>query len=143
MSAIKRRVALLGVLLLAGCAGDVPMERPAILDATPGPAVQLNANTYTSAAFSVWYPPDWQVTSSATFAAPWVAMSSPAGDAVIMIAVDAQDTADIAPPAATAPRRQQMTAQTDNGAVTVVYIAESDQFDVYIPLLNRVIASIA
>jgi len=63
-------VIILCGIALAGCGSIAPMERPPILEATPGPAVVITENTYTSTAFSVWYPPGWLATSSAAFSAP-------------------------------------------------------------------------
>lgn len=122
------------LLLMAAC---VPAEQPAQLDATPGTAVILTENTYTSTAFETWYPPDWRVVSSAAFADPWVVFADAEDTALMIVAVNADDT-QLQPEM---PRQAEERVTLADGSMVYALLLAPD--DTYLPLYRRLVESLS
>lgn len=122
------------ILLMAAC---VPAEQPAQLDATPGAGVILTENTYTSTAFETWYPPDWRVVSSAAFADPWVVFADADDTALMIVAVNVDDT-QLQPEMSR--QAEQRVTLADGSEVYALLLAPDET---YMPLYTRLVESLS
>lgn len=144
MNRLAPALALLSVVLVA-CGSIVPATEPAQLHYTPGPPVVISDATYTSESFSVGYPSDWTVVTSAAFSDTWVVFISPDETAAIVLAIDPDDT-KITPPITaedTPLQRETATIQLSGGqAVTAALVAPTMDFDDLALIFEGIIASL-
>jgi hypothetical protein len=134
-----------GILLLAGCGQLVPAITPAQLSYTPGPPVVITDDTYESSLFRLRYPRGWRAITSAAFSEPWVVFASPDEKALIVVAVNPDDT-QISPGAASENDELQRAERTipleDNSHLTAALVAPRDSWDSHIAAFERVVESV-
>jgi hypothetical protein len=129
-------IAYIVLLLMAGC---VPAETRIDLDATPGPPVVITEDRYTTTAFSVTYPTAWRVVTSPTFAAPWVVFVRPDEAALIALAVEGDDIADLLPESGDELRDETRAV---GAGLTARLVAPADDWDAALATFERVIGSL-
>ncbi len=138
-------LSLLFISLFVACGPIVPATVPAQLSQTAGPPVVITERTYTSIAFELTYPDGWRVISSPANAAPWVVLTSPDGQAVITIGVDAADT-EVSPPGVDDAATPQHVAESvffqDGTSITAAFSADSAVYDDLLPTFERVVQSL-
>jgi len=127
-------------LLFSAC---TPAQTPPILDATPGAAVVVTADTYRSDLFSVRYPAGWRVITSQAGDPPTVTFVSP--DNCALIVVSANPLTE--PPESNACSDQTVRSAARNltlgsAQIAVAGSAPTDQFDTFLTQFDQVAASI-
>jgi hypothetical protein len=133
------------VMLNTACGKLAPATVPAQLANTPGPPVTITYNVYESTAFQLEYPSNWQTVVSPAFSLPWVVFSSPDGTALIVVAVDPDNT-DVTPPvqSETDLRREQQIITFDDGTtVYTVVVAPEATWDEIYPRYERALATLS
>jgi hypothetical protein len=132
-------------IVLSACATLAPANTPPHLDYTPGPPVVITDQTYDAGPFSVRYPRGWRVITAAAFSTPWVAFTTPDETALIVLALDAQDT-EVTPantPEDELRRLDQDLMLNANQPLYAALIAPQSEWDTYAPIFDRVTASVA
>lgn len=141
---IPTRVAalLLILLLVAACGRIAPATEPAQLSQTAGPPVTVTDRSVTTIAYTVDYPADWRVITSPAFAQPWTVFAHPEDRAVIVVAVDPDDT-DVPPSNPNgAIIRVEATAEAAAETVTVVLLTGVDDQTTMQAMFEAVLASV-
>ena len=129
---------------LSGCAAIAPAHPPPHLDYTPGPPIVITDQTYDAGPFSLRYPPGWRVITAAAFSTPWVVLTTPDETALIVLALDKQDTEVIPANTPEDERRrldQVLTLGTDQPLYAVL-IAPQSEWERYLPIFDHVTASV-
>jgi len=138
---LRMALALMLLIGVTACGRIAPATPPAQLSHTPGPPVTIADGTYTSIAFTVDYPGGWRVVTSPAFSLPWTVFASPADDAVIVVAVDPDDT-DVTPANAIDPiTRLEDTITLPENTITVALITSNTQIETFRPIFEAVVAS--
>jgi hypothetical protein len=107
--------------------------------------VTITYDVYESTAFQLEYPSNWQTVASPAFSLPWVVFSSPDGTALIVVAVDPDNT-DVTPPvqSETDLRREQQIITFDDGTtVYTVVVAPEATWDEIYPRYERALATLS
>jgi hypothetical protein len=125
------------LLVLAAC---IPAKVPDNLDDTPGAPVVVFDNTYESAQFVVRYPDGWRVVTSEAQASLAVIFVAPDEISTIQLMVGPLEDANFSNPDLQTEVRG--LTLSDGLEMTAVLSAASDQFDTYLPLFERVLASL-
>jgi hypothetical protein len=132
------------MMLLSACAALAPTNTPPHLDYTPGPPVVITDQTYDAGPFSLRYPPGWRVITAAAFSTPWVVLITPDETALIVLALDEQDTEVV--PANTAAsdlrRLDQVLPLSTGQSLYAVLIAPQSEWQTFMPIFDRVTTSI-
>lgn len=126
-------------MFLVSC---IPAETPPQLHATPGASVVVAGSTVESRAFRVTYPPNWRVITSPADAPPFVIFAAPDNCALVMISAEKIDT--LPQPSACEPtgfRSEQRTVDIGGTTITAAGVAPADQWDSFLPVFERVVAS--
>jgi hypothetical protein len=123
--------------LLSAC---VPAKIPANLDDTPGAPVVVFDNIYESAQFIARYPDGWRIVTSEAQAPLAVILVAPDEISTIQLMVGTLDDANFSNPDLQTEIRG--LTLSDGLEMTAVLSAATDQFDTYLPLFERVLASI-
>ena len=142
---IGRSTFLIGVLVIviAACGRLAPADLPPQLEYTPGPFVIVTDQTYDAGVFTVRYPLGWQVITPATFNTPWVVFQSPDETAVIVLALDVDDT-QVTPENIEQAELQRETTQIvlDEDTVFVVLVAPRAEWGDNLALFETVSNSV-
>ncbi len=144
----RLRWVLLVVLLVvtvAACSDLAPAETPEQLDNTPGPPVLVDETVVENEVFRVEYPGGWRAVTSPTFSQPWVVFTPPEEDAVIVVAVNGEDT-EVTPENAEGELRRDSWEVLLPGGWTITAVMrspEGERRDVLLPVFDDVAASIS
>ena len=136
---------LLGFMLaLSACGALAPAHPPPHLVYTPGPPVVVGDSVYEGGAFAVRYPRGWRVITAAAFSTPWVVFTTSDETALIVLALDPQDTQVV--PANTPPddlrRLERIIALENDSSLLAVLIAPRQQWNDFLPVFNHMVASV-
>lgn len=132
------------ILCAAACGPIVPATTPPQLNHTPGAPVIVTWDTYTASEFSAHYPSGWTVITSPAFSTTWVVFTSPDEQAVIVLALDPNDT-QVMPPQESDRSLQRESVEiplNDGRTLTAVLAAPSDKGQVFRPVFEQMIASV-
>jgi hypothetical protein len=130
-------VFVLVFLLLSAC---IPANVPANLDDTPGAPVVVFDNIFESAQFVVRYPDGWRVVTSEAQAPLGVIFVAPDEVSTIQLMVGALENANFSNPDLQTEVRG--LTLSDGLEMTAVLSAATEHFATYLPLFERVLASL-
>lgn len=128
-------------LVLSACTALAPAQTPPQLDNTPGPPVVVTWNTYAAPEFSTFYPAGWTVITSPATSQRWVVFISPDEQAVMVLALNRDDT-QVTPPVQgdSAPRRAERTVVLSGGqTLHAALIAPPENWDSLWQLFERMV----
>lgn len=132
-------------VILCACGPIVPADVPAQLNATPGPPVIITDSVYISTHFATRYPGNWQVITSPAFSQTWVVFAT--DEAVIGLALDRDDIAQITPQVDHELRRESQVISFESGSdrqvIYALLVAPSADWERYQEIFRQVIESIA
>lgn len=141
---LKRFVAMYLLLLAAACGQLVPVETPPQLEYTPGPPVVVTRNTYDAGPFFVEYPVGWRVITPAAFSIPWVVFMTDDQTALVVLALDPDDT-DVAPPNTREDalyRVHETVVLNERLSIHALLAIPRTQQEGYIPVFEQILVSL-
>ncbi len=141
---LRRSGAMCLLLLTAACGQLVPVETPPQLEYTPGPPVIVTRSTYDAGPFFVEYPVGWRVITPAAFSTPWVVFMIEDQTALVVLALDLDDT-DVVPPNTSEDnlrRVRETVVLNEHLSIHALLAVPRAEQERYIPLFEQILASL-